>query len=69
MVMEKSWNMKNCRKVIEFQNKSWNFTNVVPEFCQIWALFANINFFYISLEVLTDLLNENVGDPIVNFDH
>ena len=31
MVMEKSWNMKNWPKVMEFCDQSWNFTNFAPE--------------------------------------
>ena len=33
VVMEKSWNMKNWPKVIEFCDQSWNFTNFAPELC------------------------------------
>ena len=32
MVMEKSWNMKKCPKVMEFCDQSWNFANFVPKF-------------------------------------
>ena len=32
MVMEKSWNMKNWPKVMEFFNQSWNFA---PKFYKI----------------------------------
>ena len=31
IVMEKSWNMKNLPKVMEFCDQSWNFTNFVPK--------------------------------------
>ena len=34
MVMEKSWNMKNWSKVMEFCDQSWNFTNFAPKFYQ-----------------------------------
>ena len=34
MVMEKSWNMKNWPKVIEFCDQLWNFTNFAPKFYQ-----------------------------------
>ena len=30
MVMEKSWNMTNWPKVMEFCYQSWNFTNFAP---------------------------------------
>ena len=35
MVMEKSWNMKNWPKVMEFCDHSWNFTNFPKELYQI----------------------------------
>ena len=31
MVMEKSWNMKNWPKVIEFCYQSWAYTKFAPE--------------------------------------
>ena len=31
IVMEKSWNIENKPKVMEFCNQSWNFTNFAPE--------------------------------------
>ena len=40
MVMEKSWNMKNWPKVMEFCYQSWNFTNFAPELYQICIFFA-----------------------------
>ena len=35
MVMEKSLNMKNLPKVMEFCDQSWNSTNFAPKFYQI----------------------------------
>ena len=32
VVKEKSWNMQNWPKVMEFCDKLWNFTNFPPEF-------------------------------------
>ena len=32
MDMEKSWNMRNWQKVMEFSDQSWNFTNFAFEF-------------------------------------
>ena len=40
MVMEKSWNMKNWSKVMEFCDQSWNFNNFAPEFYQICIFFV-----------------------------
>ena len=40
MVMEKSWNMKNWPKVMEFCDQSWNFTNFAPELYQICNSFV-----------------------------
>ena len=40
MVIEKSWNMKDWLKVMEFCYQSWNFTNFAPKFYQICMLFA-----------------------------
>ena len=40
MVMEKSWNMKNWPKVMEFCDESWNFTNFAPQFYQICIFFT-----------------------------
>ena len=34
-VMEKSWNMTNLPKVMEFYFQSWNFTNFAPKMYQI----------------------------------
>ena len=52
MVMEKSWNVKNCQKVIEFCDISWNLTDFAPEFYQICALFADVTKFSIGFESL-----------------
>ena len=35
MAMEKSWNMKNWPKVMEYCAQSCNFTNFAPKLCQI----------------------------------
>ena len=35
MVMEKSCNMKNWPKIMEFCDHSWNYANFVPKFYQI----------------------------------
>ena len=51
MVMEKSWNIRNWQKVMEFWEKLWNYTNCVPEFCQMCALFANMKKFSIGLKI------------------
>ena len=40
MVMEKSRNMKNRQKVMEFCDQSWNFTSFAPEFYPICTCFA-----------------------------
>ena len=42
MVMEKSCNINNWPKVMEFCDQSWNFTNFAPEFYQICTFFATI---------------------------
>ena len=40
MVMDKSWNITNWPKVMEFCDQSWNVTNFAPMFfvteCKIW---------------------------------
>ena len=41
MVMEKSWNMKNWPKVMEFCLQSWNFTNFAPKMYQICVFFCH----------------------------
>ena len=40
MVVEKSWNMKNWPKVIEFCAQSWNFTNFANKLYQICIYLA-----------------------------
>ena len=39
MVMEKSWNMKNWPKVMEFYEQSWKFTNLAPKLYLISKVF------------------------------
>ena len=50
MVMEKSWNMQNCPKVMEFCYQSWNFTNMSPKLYKICKFFANTEKLSISVE-------------------
>ena len=40
MVMEKSWNMKNWPKIMEFCAQSWNVTNFARKLCQICIFLA-----------------------------
>ena len=40
MVMEKSWNMTNWPKVMEFCDQSWDFTNFPCRFYQICIIFV-----------------------------
>ena len=40
MVLEKSWNMTNWPKVMEFCDQSWNFTNFAPKLYQICSFFV-----------------------------
>ena len=40
MVMEKSWDMNNWPKVMEFCDHSWNFTNFGSRFYQICIFFV-----------------------------
>ena len=42
MVMEKSWNMKNWPKVMEFCDQSWNFTNFAPIVPNIYIYATNL---------------------------
>ena len=53
MVIEKSWNMKNWRKEMEFCDQSWNFINFALRCCQICVFLADIEEFSIGLESLT----------------
>ena len=50
MVMEKSWNMKNWPKVMEFCSQSWNFTNFAPELDQICIFVATTKKLSIDVE-------------------
>ena len=50
MVMEKSWNMQNWPKVMEFCYQSWNFTNFAPELYEICMYFATTEKFRICVE-------------------
>ena len=50
MVMEKSWNIKNWPKVMEFCDQSWNFTDFVPELYQICTFFATTKKLSIHVE-------------------
>ena len=52
MVMEKSLNMKNWPKVMEFYDQSWNFTNFNPELYQICMSFATTKKLSIDVESL-----------------
>ena len=40
MVMEKSWNMRDWPKVMEFCDQLWSFTNFAPKFYHILMFFA-----------------------------
>ena len=50
MVREKSGNMKNWTKVMEFCDQSWNFTNLVPKLCQICIFLVPTKKFSSNLE-------------------
>ena len=50
MVMEKSWNMKNWQKVLEFYDQSLDLNSFALEFYQIYASFADITKLSISLD-------------------
>ena len=52
MVREKSGNMKNWPKVMEFCDQSWNFTNFDPKLCQICILLVPTKKFSSDLESL-----------------
>ena len=46
MVMEKSWNMQNWSKVMEFCCQSWSFTNFASELfviCKFFAITENLS--------------------------
>ena len=49
MVMEKSWNMKNWQKVMEFCDQSWNIFNVAPDFTK-FVFLADIEKISLSSE-------------------
>ena len=51
-VMEKSLNMKNWPKVMEFCDQSWNFTNFNPELYQMCMSFATTKKLSIDVESL-----------------
>ena len=50
--MEKSWNMQNLPKVMEFCYQSWNFTNFAPEMYVICKKFATTEQLSICVESL-----------------
>ena len=52
MVMEKSWNMKDWAKVMEFCDQSWNFTNFAS------LILPNLYFL-----VITKKLSSNLETP------
>ena len=56
LVMEKSWNMKNWLKVMEFCDQSWNFTNFDPKLCQICIFLVPTKKFSSYLESLYFLM-------------
>ena len=52
MVMERSWNMKNWPKVMDFCDQSWNFSNFAPKFYQICCFFVTTKKLSSNLESL-----------------
>ena len=52
MVMEKSWNMKNWPKVMEFCDQSLNFTTFAPKFDQICSFLVTNKKFSSNLKSL-----------------
>ena len=67
VVMEKSWYMRNWQKFMEFCDWSWNFTTFSPQYNQMFAFFADIKIFDLSLESLYFLQN-NVNGKFVQRD-